>query len=293
LSLCPDHESQTYIAEKGLSNLRWTRKNIVEEIKRLHAEEVELNYSSVEANHLYLVRAASWHFGTWRRAIESAGFEYESLSKYQRWDRERIVARIRELHAQGVDLSWRVISQEVDPRLAAAALRVNGFESWRDAIAAAGFDIEEVARYKSWTAERVLREIKAHHKAGQLLSSKAMQDVDQSLFCAARRRFGSWDNALAAAGFDAAKIRLRHRGEKKQKDEPRAKAAAKPVAKAVIRRAGVASTAGSGGTSTRTARTTKIASTTPKRAPQPLKKLGGAARATGKRLAAAGASRAR
>jgi hypothetical protein len=29
------------------------------------------------------------------------------------------------------------------------------------------------------------------------------------LFCAARRRFGSWDGALNAAGLDAEKIRLR------------------------------------------------------------------------------------
>ncbi|HVF11395.1 MAG TPA: hypothetical protein VNA16_11355 [Abditibacteriaceae bacterium] len=215
------HQSQTYTAEKGLPTLRWTRKNIVAEIRRLHGENAALNYSSVEANYLYLVRAASWHYGSWRRAIEAAGLEYESLAKYQRWDRKRIIARIRELHAAGVDLSWRSISQEIDPRLAAAALRANGFLSWRAAIAAAGLDIDAVAHYKYWTPERVLREIKAYHKAGHALSSKAMQDRDQSLFCAARRRFGSWDNALVAAGFEVAAIRLRQPSAGTKKDKAR------------------------------------------------------------------------
>jgi len=207
--------------------LRWTRKNIVAEIKRLHAENVELNYSSAETNHLYLVRAAAWHYGTWRRAIEAAGLEYESLAKYQRWNRKRIVARIRELHAQGYDLNWRAVSQEVDPPLAAAALRANGFESWREAIAAAGLDIDEIARYKYWTPERVVREIKAYHKAGQPLSSKAMQETDQSLFCAARRRFGSWDEALVAAGFEVSAIRLRQPATSKEKENNKSRTQSK------------------------------------------------------------------
>lgn len=189
--------------------MRWTRKSIVEEIKRLHAGSEELNYTAAETNHLNLVRAAAWHFGTWRRAIESAGIDYESLSKYQRWDRERIIKRIQELHQAGVDLSWRVVSTEVDPPLAAAALRPNGFPSWRDAITAAGLNIDDVARYKNWDEERVLHEIKELARAGHALSSKVMQTQNQSLFCAARRRFGSWDNALVAAGLDVAKIRLR------------------------------------------------------------------------------------
>ncbi|MDQ3813676.1 MAG: hypothetical protein M3347_06965 [Armatimonadota bacterium] len=189
--------------------MRWTRKSIVEEIKRLHDAGEELNYTAAEANHLNLVRAAAWHFGTWRRAIQSAGIDYDSLSKYQRWNRERIVERIQELHQAGEDLSWRVVSTEIDPPLAAAALRPNGFPSWRDAITAAGLNIDEVARYKNWTPERVLGEIKALARAGHPLSSKIMQTSNQSLFCAARRRFGSWDNALVAAGLDVAKIRLR------------------------------------------------------------------------------------
>jgi hypothetical protein len=189
--------------------LRWTRKAIVAEIKRLHAEGAELNYATAEDHHLNLVRAAAWHFGTWRRAVESAGIEYESISKYQRWNRERIIARIRELHSEGADLNWRAVSTEIDPPLAAAALRSNGFQSWRDAIRASGLDINGVARYQAWDEERVVKDIKALHRAGMPLSSKAVQLGNQPLFCAARRRFGSWDEALAAAGLSVQDIRLR------------------------------------------------------------------------------------
>jgi hypothetical protein len=199
----------SYCGVRGIKTLPWTRRNIVAEIRHLHAGGEELNYASAELRHLNLVRAAAWHFGSWRTAVERAGFDYGELSKYQRWNRERIIERIRELHAQQADLSWREVSLHLDPALAAAALRPNGFQSWREAIEAAGLNIEQVARYAHWDDARVLEEISALQQAGEALSSKAVQQSHQGLFCAARRRFGSWDNALEVAGLDISLIRLR------------------------------------------------------------------------------------
>jgi hypothetical protein len=189
--------------------VRWTRKTIIAEIRRLHEAGEELYYSKAEDDHLNLVRAAGWHYGTWRRAVEAAGIEYESLSKYQRWSKKKIVERIRELHAEGQSLHWRAVSTHVDPPLAAAALRPNGFYSWREAIAAAGLNIDDVARYQEWDNEKVIKAIRHRKRAGLSMFSKSLQTEDQPLFCAARRRFGSWDGALSAAGLDAEKIRLR------------------------------------------------------------------------------------
>lgn len=189
--------------------MRWTRKTIIAEINRLHDAGEPLNYSTAEDNHLNLVRAAAWHFGTWRRAVESSGVDYQGLSRYQRWSKSRIVERIRELNKQNQDLSWHSVSKKIDPPLAAAAVRAGGFKSWRDAISAAGINVESVARYKVWDEAKVIKAIRARKRAGEPLSSKSLQKSDQPLFSAGRRRFGSWDAALAAAGLNAEKIRLR------------------------------------------------------------------------------------
>lgn len=189
--------------------MRWTRKGITAEIESLHARGAALSYAAAEAEHLNLVRAAAWHFGTWRRAVESAGLDYELLSRYQKWDKERIVERIRALHAESADLSWRSVSTHLDPALAAAALRPNGFESWREAVRAAGLDIDKIARYRHWDKELVLDAIRERHRQELPMSSKLAQQDDTRLFCAARRRFGSWDEALTAAGLDIKQTRLR------------------------------------------------------------------------------------
>jgi hypothetical protein len=189
--------------------MRWTKKTIIEKLRDLQAGGADLSYAHAEAENLHILRAATWHFGSWRLALEAAGLNAEEIARYQKWSRERIVERIQELHAQGHDLSWREVSLHVDPPLAAAALRSNGFSSWREAITAAGLEIEEIARYEQWSPERISREIRERHAQSRPLSSKAAQAENPALFCAARRRFGSWDAALEAAGLDAAQVRLR------------------------------------------------------------------------------------
>lgn len=203
--------------------MRWTRKTILQEIRTLHAGGEELNYEGADQNHPQLMRAASWHFGTWQRAVETAGIDYSEVSKYIRWTREMVILRIRELHARGSDLSWSVISShEGDPALAAAAVRVNlGFGTWHDAVTQAGLDYDRVARYRHWTPERVVEEIQRLAELKAPLSSKMVQQNHAPLYNAAKRRFKQWDKALEAAGLDPDKVRVRRGSSDLQKPRRR------------------------------------------------------------------------
>ncbi len=199
--------------------MRWTRKAILEEVRSLHAGGEELNYGSIGENHADLMRAASWHFGTWQRAVETAGLDYGEISKYLRWTREMVILGIREIHARGGDLSWsKVSSGEGEPALAAAAVRVNlGFGTWHDAVTEAGLNYEEVARYRHWTPERVVEEIRELARKKAPLSSKMVQLNHPPLYNAAKRRFKQWDLALEAAGLDPDKVRVRRAAPELQK----------------------------------------------------------------------------
>lgn len=191
--------------------MRWTRKTILEEIRLLHASGEELNYDNIGQNHANLMRAASWHFGTWQRAVEMAGIDYSEVSKYIRWTREMVILGIREIHARGGDLSWsKVSSNEGNPALAAAAVRVNlEFGTWHNAVVEAGLDYDQVARYRHWTPERVVAEIQELARKKAPLSSKLVQLNHSPLYNAAKRRFKQWDKALEAAGIVPDKVRVR------------------------------------------------------------------------------------
>jgi len=60
---------------------RWSKDEIALEILRLYAAREELNYGSVQAKHLKLLRAATRYFGSWQEAIEFAGLNYDEIRR--------------------------------------------------------------------------------------------------------------------------------------------------------------------------------------------------------------------
>src|SRR5512135_468671 len=135
----------------------------------------DLNYASIAQNHVALLRAATRYFGSWRSAVEYAGLNYEDIRKYKMWTRDRILERIRELHAQGEDLSWRHVSTKVDPQLAAAATKRKHFGSWRAAIESAGLNYADIRRYREWDERAIIDRVQALHAQGADLNAKSME----------------------------------------------------------------------------------------------------------------------
>jgi hypothetical protein len=109
----------------------------------------------------------------------------------QRWTLERVVAEIRALDAVGQLGSSTELKRQGREDLVGAAIYHAG--TWGKARQLAGLDY--VAR-RSWTKAAILREIRRLHRAGR---SVLVTQVDTGLSLAARRRFGSWRKARAAA----------------------------------------------------------------------------------------------
>lgn len=188
---------------------KWSKQSIADEIVRMHSGGEDLNYANIAKNQVALLRAATRYFGSWRDAVEYAGLSYEDVRKYKTWTKDRILERIRELHKEGRDLSWRHVSTQIDPQLAAAATKRKHFGSWRNAIQAAGLKYGDIRRYREWDEQAVIDRVRQLHEQGKDLNAKSMEEIDITLITAARRRFESWDRALTAAGLDYKKIVLR------------------------------------------------------------------------------------
>jgi len=184
-------------------------QSIAAEIQRMHKAGADLNYADIAQHHMALLRAATRYFGSWKAAVEHAGLDYEEIRRYKTWTKERILERIRELHQQGIDLSWRHVSTQVDPQLAAAATKRKHFGSWKNAIQAAGLDYGGIRRYRQWDEQSVIDRVRQLHAEGRDLNAKSVEELDITLITAARRRFESWDKALTAAGLDYRQIVLR------------------------------------------------------------------------------------
>jgi len=118
--------------------------------------------------------------------------------------REDVVRRLLQRELEGLSLRTTVVKMDDRPLYVAA---VRHFRIWGDALRAAGVDPESISGRRVWTKERVIRRIRELERRGVVMNVKSVGRIDGGLAQAARRLWGSWDKALAVAGFDATNIR--------------------------------------------------------------------------------------
>lgn len=187
----------------------WSREMIVEELREYYRRFG--SFDLLGKNYPQLSVIVRQYFSSRREAIESAGFDYDTSFRRMKWTKERIIARIREFHDKGEDLST-VNIKKVHGSLLTVASEPMYFGSWENAIQAAGLDYDEIDRYRLanrnvWTDARIIQEIRELDEKKEDLSQVNIEGRFSALLAAAQKHFGNWENALKAAGFDYDKIR--------------------------------------------------------------------------------------
>lgn len=125
----------------------------------------------------------------------------------RKWSKESIAAEIQKKHKAGEDLNYATIAQR-NVALLRAATRY--FGSWRAAVEFAGIKYESIRKYRMWTRDRIIERIQELVGKGEDLSWRHVSTVvDPQLAAAAtkRKHFGSWRNAIQAAGLRYGDIR--------------------------------------------------------------------------------------
>ncbi|MEQ8785084.1 MAG: hypothetical protein RIC55_02255 [Pirellulaceae bacterium] len=211
----------------------WTRDRILDKIRKRAAQGLSLR--AIYRLDPTLNTAAQRHFGGWYKAVDAAGVDVEPPTK---WSRARLIAVIQDRHARGLPTtstatddhafrsavykhfdSWDHLRQEAGiPHPArrewtragvvheiqtgcpdsyrCSSLRYNAvrhFGSWHAALRAAGVQPD----HRRWSPERVLHAIRAWR---QRSANGYLSTEDRALAQAARRYFGSCEQALIAAG---------------------------------------------------------------------------------------------
>lgn len=189
-----------------------------------------------------LYSAAHKKFGSLTIALKRAGIgPHEVRGDLKYWRKEHIQDSILALHKKGIPLNVAKIEKDRTLETTkiineASGLNTTGFRlyraaakkfgSWDKAILASGLDPALIRRTdSSWTKILIVKAIQVLHKEGiplnrtslendqhgsatQILRELTGKNVDaRRLLCISKKRFGSWDNALKAAGLDPLEIR--------------------------------------------------------------------------------------
>lgn len=176
---------------------------VLRALRRRETAGLPLNLVAVLRADRALYNAIHRFFDGWDQAMCAAGIDPERVRNHHRWNRQVVIRRILQREAEGRPLNSSAV-QRTEKTLAAAAR--HWFGSWNSALKASGIDPASCSkRVPTWTRQRVVEAIQVIYARGGAVNHAAVRR--NSVSRAGVVFFGTWDNALRAAGLDPAAIR--------------------------------------------------------------------------------------
>ncbi len=114
-------------------------------------------------------------------------------------NRESVIRAIVRREREGLPLSSRAV-QVASSQLHSGAYR--HFGSWRNALQAAGIKATKVEKRRQWDKAEIIAHLRNLCGRGRSLRQKFVHRNDSGLHRAACQHFGTWCNALIAAGIN-------------------------------------------------------------------------------------------
>jgi len=180
----------------------WTRDRVLHMIRRLDREQVALNHGSVRKVDQGLVQAARKLWGSWDNALLAAGYDPLAIRVLRRpWTKSEVIAAIQAQAAAGGPLTQNGMRPTSIPPAARQL-----FGSFKAALRKAGVQ-HLVTKKPRWSRGRIVKAIRARKRAGKAINCVAVVKTDPTLYDAARRYLGGWNEALRAAGIDPDSVR--------------------------------------------------------------------------------------
>lgn len=192
--------------QKAKGNGYWNIDNFKLAVNKIMQSE-KINSSYMQKHHLDIYSAGCTLFESWNEALKAIGIEVSDVMLYERWTKVKVIHQIKLLHQQNEDLSYKNMKTNYNPLLKAA---LRNFESLPKALAACDIDYEQYLTSKRkgyWTKEKIIEEIQSIENNANPLNSGYVMNNYKGFYNTARKAFGTWENAVVAAGYNYNEIR--------------------------------------------------------------------------------------
>lgn len=171
----------------------WTKAIILNWIRHEGKKGRDLRSGIIERNEKALYTAACRRFGGWYPALRAAGIRGIEERTPRRWDVGKLIRALEEFGPLATYAEVRA----KDPGLLSVLPRY--FGSYAKARRAAGFVPHLPRKRRLWPRERILEIIRSRAATHPHLRTRDFSDLG-GMWTAAMEIFGSWPNAVRAAG---------------------------------------------------------------------------------------------
>lgn len=154
----------------------WTKQRIIKMICERWERKLPLNTACLrkkENGCCGLLVSGTRIFGSWKKAIESAGLDYDRIRLIEWWNEEKIIRKIKFLAGKGIRLNVKDMHR-IKGSFLSRGIRFFGI--WSKALAAAGIDYRN--HYKNWSSKAWLAN----------LSSSDIKKLEEKTFERAKER---------------------------------------------------------------------------------------------------------
>ena len=176
---------------------KWNRDSILRWILERDSQGEPIRAKDALAYNSYMYREAMRSFGSWTGALAAAGINLPARQGARTWSPKKVIRGIQRASVKPESLCYKNMMIRRRSLLEAAKKH---FGSWRKALIAAGVAPESVRLTRTWDRESVIEAILDRAVKDEPLAVTKVSP--SSLAHWAIRIFGSWSNALRAAGLD-------------------------------------------------------------------------------------------
>lgn len=184
---------------------KWSKEKVLNRLKSMDKDSLSSHH--MQKKHKALFNATLQYFGTYKKAVEAAGYDYDAIRRVQQWTPQKVLEQIKVMPKRDLQADVVAFKKRKEYRGLRDAARLY-FGSWKKAVMRAGIDYYgEITKLKRgyWTKKIVLKKVRELPEE-QLTASQA----PGGLHSIAMKLYGSWDKALEAAGYNPEVIRLHH-----------------------------------------------------------------------------------
>lgn len=189
---------------------------IKKDIRALYKKGADISPRSMMVEDRAFMGRAERMFGSWQKAVEAAGIDYDIIRKTKQWDIDEVKKTIRLHKAKGIEINAKNMNENYNDLYCAGR---KYFGTWEKAVEACGFPYSKIKKRSGiktprsecleWSEGIIINEILKLQKKGEYLNSRYIQITHSKLFYAAYEYFGGWRQAIEASGLDYEAIRLR------------------------------------------------------------------------------------